>query len=179
MSSDWVWVMRDYPKCTGCRMCEIACSLYHEKKIWPEASMVRVFMLAPGLEVPHLCAQCHDYPCVASCPTKPKKALSVDEKTGAVLVDRKICISCKNCIRACPGHVPFLHPADNKATICDLCNGEPQCSKICQEAQYNCLSTKYYTKGEGEHINHRLYSKLPKLITEGLSELIYGEKLEV
>jgi Fe-S-cluster-containing hydrogenase component 2 len=39
----------------------------------------------PGLEVPHLCAQCDDYPCVKSCPAG---ALSVDDKTTAVIVDR-------------------------------------------------------------------------------------------
>jgi len=32
--------------------------------MWPEASRVRVFMPFPGVEVPHLCSQCQDYPCV-------------------------------------------------------------------------------------------------------------------
>ncbi len=178
MSAKQVWVMRDYQKCSGCRRCEIACSLYHEKKIWPEASRIRIFMLAPGLEVPHLCAQCHDYPCVESCPTKPK-ALSVDEKTGAVLVDSKLCISCRKCIEACPGRVPFLHPATRKSTICDLCNGDPQCVKACRETGFNCLSLVQYEKGQGEALYHRVYAKPPKNITEGLSKLIFGEKMEV
>ena len=173
MSAKNVWIMRDYQRCTGCRRCEIACTLYHEKKIWPEASMVRVFMLAPGLELPHLCTQCDDYPCVKSCPTKPK-ALTVDELTGAVIVNKQLCISCKKCISACPGHIPFLHPKDKKSTICDLCNGDPQCIKVCQEAGFNCLSAASYPKAEA-----KLYAKTPKVITEGLSELIFGEKVEV
>ena len=45
------WIARDYLKCSGCRKCEIACSLFHEKRIWPEASRIRVFMLVPGAEV--------------------------------------------------------------------------------------------------------------------------------
>lgn len=77
-----IWIARDYLRCSGCRLCEIACSLSHEGMIWPEASRIRIFMLAPGAEVPHLCAQCDGYPCVASC---PYDALSVDEKIGAVL----------------------------------------------------------------------------------------------
>ena len=98
--------------------------------------MVRVFMPFPGLEVPHLCAQCDDYPCVGSCPTV---ALSVDPVTKAVIVDKEKCISCGNCIRACPGNVPILHPETNKATICNLCNGDPECVKVCKEAGYNAL----------------------------------------
>jgi Fe-S-cluster-containing hydrogenase component 2 len=81
-----IWIAREFPKCSACRKCEIACSLAHENRIWPEASRVRVFMLVPGLEFPHLCAQCEDYPCVESCPFK---ALSISKRTGAVLVDAK------------------------------------------------------------------------------------------
>jgi len=95
--------------------------------MWPEASRVRVFMPFPGVEVPHLCAQCQDYPCIEACPVD---ALSSDPDTGAVIVDREACISCGACIRACPGSVPILHPRDNKATICDLCGGEPKCVEV-------------------------------------------------
>jgi len=59
-----IWIVRDYESCTGCRRCELACSLHHEGWFWPEASRVRVFMPFPGVEVPHLCAQCDDYLCV-------------------------------------------------------------------------------------------------------------------
>ncbi|MGQ9461025.1 MAG: 4Fe-4S dicluster domain-containing protein, partial [Candidatus Bathyarchaeaceae archaeon] len=41
-SQELIWVVRDYLKCSGCRKCEIACSLFHEKRIWPEASRIRV-----------------------------------------------------------------------------------------------------------------------------------------
>jgi len=51
-------------------------------------------MLVPGVESPHLCAQCSDYPCVKACPVE---ALSIDDDTpsssalsiDAVLVDRE------------------------------------------------------------------------------------------
>ncbi len=77
-----MWIARDYAACSGCKRCEIACSWKHEGWMWPEASRVRVFMPFPGVEVPHLCAQCKDYPCVASCPVQ---ALSTDAGTGAVI----------------------------------------------------------------------------------------------
>jgi Fe-S-cluster-containing hydrogenase component 2 len=163
------WIFRDYIKCTGCRTCEIACSLRHEGWMWPEASRIRVFMLFPGVEVPHLCSQCDDYPCVKSCPVE---ALSVDQKTSAVIVDREKCISCGACIKACPGEVPFLHPGDNKATICDLCNGDPECVKLCQEAGYGCLTLIR----ERMSSNRKLYAIKPEDISKDLAINLYGEK---
>jgi len=138
--------------------------------MWPEASRVRVFMPFPGLEVPHLCAQCQNYPCVKSCPVQ---ALSTDGN-GAVLVDREKCTSCGSCIRACPGTVPYLHPGDNKATICDLCGGDPECVKVCIEAGYNALTLT----NEGPNIHRKLYSRDPVEVARDLAIKLFGEKGE-
>jgi Fe-S-cluster-containing hydrogenase component 2 len=162
--------MRDYAKCSGCRLCEIACSLRYEGKIWPEASRVRVFMLIPGIEIPHLCAQCHDYPCVESCPVN---ALSVNKETGAVVVDKDKCTACGLCIDACPGKIPHMHPTENYILICDLCNGEPECAKVCKEAGYNALIK--VPKSEALHL-FKLYAKTPVEITKELAVHLYGEK---
>jgi Fe-S-cluster-containing hydrogenase component 2 len=163
-----IWIHRDYKKCSGCRKCEVACSLHHENKIWPEASRIRVFMFVPTLEVPHLCVQCHDYPCVESCPVN---ALDIDEETSAVIVDRDTCISCGNCVEACPGRIPFLHPGDNKSTICDLCSGDPQCVKICQQGLWDTLRTVPKTPT----IDYKLYAKKPEEITKSLAKGVYGD----
>lgn len=166
-----LWISRDYVKCSGCRRCEIACTLYHEDRIWPEASRVRVFMLIPGVEIPHLCAQCHDYPCVSSCPVN---ALSVSEETSAVLVDRETCTACGLCIEACPGKIPHIHPRDNYALICDLCAGDPQCVKVCTEAGYNALQTVTEMKS----FSHKLFSKTPQQLTKAVAENLYLDKAE-
>ncbi len=108
----------------------------HEGWIWPEASRIRIFMPFPGLEVPHLCAQCVDYPCVGSCPVQ---ALSTDPNTKAVLVDQREMHKLRRMHTRVPWQRPNLHPGDNKATICNLCNGDPECVKVCKEAGYNAL----------------------------------------
>ncbi len=168
---DPIWIVRDYERCSGCRRCELACSMHHEGWMWPEASRIRVFMPFPGLEVPHFCAQCDDYPCVESCPVN---ALTIDEDTTAVLVDREKCTSCGDCIDACPGKVPFLHPGDNKATICDLCDGDPECVKVCTEAGYNALQLVE----EGMSVQRKLFAMDPMIVAKDLAIKLFGEKGE-
>lgn len=166
-----VWIARDYSRCSGCRRCEIVCSLSHEGKIWPEASRVRVFMLVPGIEVPHLCVQCHDYPCVDVCPTD---ALSVSRETEAVLVDKDKCIACGKCIDACPGKVPYIHPTEDYAVICDLCGGEPKCVEACEEGGWNALQV---IKREDTY-TFKLYAMTPQEITRNVIVKLYGEEWE-
>jgi len=165
-----IWIARELAKCSGCRKCEIACSLYHENRIWPEASRIRVFMLVPGTDFPHFCAQCEDYPCVNVCPTK---ALSISKKTGAVLVRTKACIACGKCIEACPGRIPHMHPRENYIVICDLCGGDPKCVKVCQEGEWNVL-TKITRRSRPYH----LYARTPEEITKDLATKMYGDQGE-
>jgi Fe-S-cluster-containing dehydrogenase component len=101
-------------------------------------------------------------------------ALSVSEKTGAILVDADKCVGCGNCIDACPGRVPFLHPVTRKAIICDLCDGDPLCSKVCQEARYNALWTVKRPPGP----SYKLYAKIPEKVTEELARRVYKNLAE-
>jgi Fe-S-cluster-containing hydrogenase component 2 len=169
--TDSIWIARDYISCSGCRMCELACSIHHEDWMWPEASRIRVFMPFPGTEVPHFCAQCEDYPCVESCTFD---ALSIDDDTSAVIVDREACTSCGLCIKACPGTVPFLHPEDNKATICDLCEGDPECVKVCRDAGYNALELVE----EEPNVHRKLFAMDPMVVAKDLAINLFGEKGE-
>jgi len=164
-----LWVKRNYELCSGCRRCEIACSLFHEGEIWPEASRVRVFMFVPGVEVPHLCFQCEDYPCVEACPAE---ALSVDEKTGAVKVEVSKCTACGVCVEACPGRVPHLHPSGNYMVVCDLCNGQPKCVEACREGGWNALALVSREKD----VSYRALAKTPEEITREVAEQLFGEE---
>ena len=167
-----LWIARDFQKCSGCRRCEVACSLHHEKKIWPDVSRVRVYMLVPGTEFPHLCTQCDDVPCVKSCPFS---ALSVSPVTGAILVDQEKCTACRKCIEACPGRIPFLHPKSGKATICNLCDGDPQCVKACHGGRWDSLYIVRKTPGGNEYFHKKLYARLPEDTAKDFVTVIYGE----
>jgi len=127
-------------------------------------------MLVPGADFPHFCAQCDGYPCVKSCPVK---ALSISKKTGAVLVKKRVCITCGKCIDACPGRIPHIHPTENYVLICDLCRGNPQCVKVCREGEWNVL--KKISRGNRPY---KLYARKPEEITRDLAFKMYGEKAE-
>lgn len=133
-----------------------------------------MFMIVPGLEVPHFCAQCDDYPCVNSCPSA---ALSVDDDTGAVLIDKEMCTGCGACVHACPGQIPHLHPRDNYVLVCDLCGGEPQCTKACDEGRWNAI----WVAKEKDDISafcQKLFARTPEHVTADLASNLYGKKSE-
>ncbi|MHA1606155.1 MAG: 4Fe-4S dicluster domain-containing protein [Candidatus Freyarchaeota archaeon] len=169
-SERMVLVFVDYLKCSGCRRCEVACSISHEGKIWPEASRIRVFMPYPGVEIPHLCVQCEDYPCVASCPVN---ALSIDGKTGAVLVDEEKCTGCGSCIEACPGSIPHLHPSSKVAVICDLCGGDPKCVRVCSEGGWNALKLI----PREERGRYGVYPRKPSDIARSVAVKLFGSEV--
>jgi len=164
-----IWIKRNYENCSGCRRCEIACSVHHEGRIWPEASRVRVFMLVPGVEIPHLCFQCEDYPCVEACPAE---ALHVNSRTGAVNVNASRCTACSLCIESCPGNVPHIHPEGNCIVICDLCDGKPKCVKACREGRWNTLVSVPREK----EVSRKALAKTPRALTREVARQILGEE---
>lgn len=139
-----IWILRDYSRCVGCRLCEIECSLKHENLIWPAASRIRIYESVYGFPVPYLCVQCDDYPCVESCPAK---ALSVSE-AGAVSVNENLCVLCGSCVNACPGKIPRIVNGKRAVVICDLCGGNPVCVEVCNNMGFNALRLVRKPAGE-------------------------------
>lgn len=131
-----LWVGRDFTACTGCKLCRIACSKEKEGKIWPAVARVSLHEYPPGHEFPVLCYECGDGPkCVEKCPTA---ALSVDTKNNnTIIVDTTKCLrtakngDCTICRDECPGTAVTFHPVSKAPLICDLCNGDPACTKVC------------------------------------------------
>jgi carbon-monoxide dehydrogenase iron sulfur subunit len=121
----------DYEKCTGCRSCETACSVFHVQACNPTKSAVRIVKWPrKGLNVPVVCQQCEEPACASICPVQ---ALSRDADTGAMVVNHDLCVGCRMCIVACPFGAITFDPDRRQAIKCDLCGGvEPWCVRFCE-----------------------------------------------
>ena len=115
--------------CSGCKLCELYCSLQHNGAFNPRRSRIRVEELRTGVDIPVTCQQCQDPACQASCKFE---AIGFDEKLKIVVVDEEKCTGCRACVGACPFGIITVDPVTHKAIKCDLCGGaEPACVDIC------------------------------------------------
>jgi Fe-S-cluster-containing hydrogenase component 2 len=120
----------DYQKCTGCRLCELVCSVSHHGVSNPARSRIKVVKWeSEGLYVPVTCQQCEDAPCISVCPVK---ATARDEETGYVMIDYNTCIGCRSCVTVCPFGARNYNTVDKAILKCDLCGGDPQCVRFCE-----------------------------------------------
>ena len=120
----------DPDRCTGCRKCELVCSVFHTGTSDPSRSRVKVIKWENiGLYLPVTCQNCDEPFCTEVCPAK---ACHRDPESNKVVIDKKVCIGCKTCIIACPFGVPFFDHVEHVSVKCDFCDGDPQCVKSCE-----------------------------------------------
>ena len=116
-------------RCTACKACELACSFAKEQVFAPRLSRIRVVQReTAGLNVPVVCANCANAPCISACPTS---AVYRDGPNSAIHVSEEECIGCGACVRACPFGAAEMNEERGVAIICDLCDGEPACVQHC------------------------------------------------
>lgn len=120
----------NFEKCTGCRQCELVCSVSHEGVSNPSRSRISIVKWeSEGLYIPMLCQQCEDAPCMAVCPVN---AIYRDKSLNYVKIDYDVCIGCRACMAACPFGAMNFDVIDKKVFKCDLCEGEPNCVRFCE-----------------------------------------------
>jgi Fe-S-cluster-containing hydrogenase component 2 len=119
----------DYTKCTGCRICELACSAKHERSFRPSFARLKIIKYDDlGLDIPNVCGPCEEAPCVDVCPVY---AMRRDPISKMTFLDHDKCILCKTCIGACVNGVILLDQEKMKIIKCDHCGGDPECAKVC------------------------------------------------
>jgi carbon-monoxide dehydrogenase iron sulfur subunit len=120
----------DSQKCSGCRLCELVCSTQKSAGVTnPQKSRIRVEVEhRENQNVPQVCQQCDDPPCVTACPVG---AISRSGFQGIPVIDRGACTGCEACVQVCPYRVMFFDREEKVALKCDLCGGEPECVKNC------------------------------------------------
>lgn len=126
----------DLTTCVACDACVLACKM--ENKVpdgyardWTEQILTET---PAGLHLElfsNRCHHCKSAPCVAVCPTGASYI-----KDGIVLIDKDLCVGCRQCISGCPYGARYYHPASyvDKCTYCDHRIGTgrlPACVEVC------------------------------------------------
>jgi Fe-S-cluster-containing dehydrogenase component len=126
----------DPAKCFNCKACLVACQMENDVPLGSNRNWIKT--VRPGDRGPFLfqpgnCMQCDEPSCVAACPVG---ATSKGED-GRVLINPSKCISCGNCVTACPYGARYLNKVRRTADKCDYCQKrlatglEPACVVIC------------------------------------------------
>lgn len=142
-------IVADPDKCSGCRICELACSKFKEGVYNPGKSRIRVTRIIHATPTPKFlitavaCRLCEDPSCVASC---PRKALKFEEKTNIVTVDENICDGCAWCVEACEFGALSLDGNKKIVVACDLCDGDPQCVRACPTGALKLMTPEAITQ---------------------------------
>ncbi len=110
-------ILIDIDKCSGCRFCEVACSLFHTGTVNPQRSRIRVFregyLFLPLIAGPYTEAAC----------TLKQVAVVGGQELDA-------CIFCR---ASCPDKPIFKEPDVDIPLKCDFCGEppDPQCVRVC------------------------------------------------
>jgi Fe-S-cluster-containing dehydrogenase component len=116
--------------CMGCHACEVACKQEHGLGVGPR--LIRVEESSP-VYTPIHCHHCAKAPCKEVCPVE---AISRNDQ-GAVLIDGRLCIGCRECVEACPFGAMNFDDDRGIAVKCDMCvdrlaeNLRPACASVC------------------------------------------------
>jgi Fe-S-cluster-containing hydrogenase component 2 len=117
-------------KCTGCQLCEFACSSrYGEYN--PLLSRIRLVRMEPVSIMAIACRLCDTPTCIYAC---PRSCIRVSETTGIMMVDKDVCNGCGWCVEACEFGAVTINHKERIVSMCNLCedreNG-PRCVEIC------------------------------------------------
>ena len=108
----------DPKKCSGCRLCQMACSIQHLGVVNTGRSAIRIDKddLESGACKPVVCIQCKRMLCMGDDQPDPE-------------VYRSRFIWEKSFSDSCP--FDALVERDDDIYHCDLCSGRPQCVTVC------------------------------------------------
>lgn len=146
-------------ECSGCKICELVCSIKHYGVNNPKKSAVKVMITYPHpvVRMPIVCSQCKEPPCGEVCPVNALRRVD-----GLVELDKEACISCYKCVQACPFGAMFVHDDCDQPIKCDMCEGEPECVQHCPKGAIRLIPE--YALGEAKRISNILsYTQMKEI----------------
>ncbi len=114
-------------QCIGCHSCSLSCArLVHKRISWYSAG-IRIESsggLSTGFKAKR-CLACDPAPCAEACPTEAFR----QRKGGGVIVRKKMCIRCGQCVSACPVDAIYENQ-DREVFVCIHCG---RCVNFCPQ----------------------------------------------
>ncbi len=153
-------VICDPTLCTGCRICEYACSVTKTGAFDPNLSRIRVVRIEPVTMTAITCRLCADAPCIIAC---PQDALTRSEENGTIIVDEDKCDGCGWCVEACEFGAIVLNPRTKNVEICDLCQDEedgPQCVAFCPKDALSLSTPEILRQKSRRDVVKKLFEEL-------------------
>jgi len=119
-----MYLHADSTRCSGCRACQLACSLHLFGENNPKKSALAIIphFPAPGTFEVRTCSQCGT--CADVCPADAIR----QDSGGAYTIDPGACTGCLACQAACPEQVIFTCPERDVPFKCDACG---DCIAVC------------------------------------------------
>jgi carbon-monoxide dehydrogenase iron sulfur subunit len=108
--------------CRGVLACEKICAQTYHKTDDTSYSAIQVSRRPDGTMQINVCNQCGV--CIDICPVLALRR----NKQGVVMVNKKTCIGCFQCVGFCPENAMFQHPNLEYPIKCVACG---QCTKVC------------------------------------------------
>jgi Fe-S-cluster-containing dehydrogenase component len=122
-------ILTHFDLCTGCLICQLACSEVQTGGYNPRLAHLRVDFNADwNIHLPRVCAHCANAYCITVCPRKGAIGRDV---SGRVLIDSDRCTGCGLCAAHCYLGMVRIDRHAGKAVKCDLCGGDPACVRHC------------------------------------------------
>ena len=124
----------DPSRCIGCQACVQACTECDTHKGYSMIQLDVIDRANSTQTVPVVCMHCDSPTCAEVCPADAIKRTG----DGVVQTARKPrCISCNNCVLACPFGIPKMNTEMKLMMKCDMCydrtsvGKKPWCATVC------------------------------------------------
>ena len=124
----------DQSRCIGCQACVQACAECDTHRGHAMIHLEYVDRPTGVQTAPVVCMHCEDPTCARVCPAD---AIKKDSRGVVHTAAKPRCVSCSNCVLACPFGVPKMNTGYELMMKCDMCydrtsvGKKPMCATVC------------------------------------------------